>query len=309
MIAILLAALVLTAVSSGSETAFSSASRISAGASLREGRRRAASVLRLLENPELFLTTTLVGTNIGMVLSSSVAIALARRLGESWAEPATVAFMTIFVLVFAEFIPKQLSFIRRDTIVYAMAPVVMVMHVVLFPLIVLAKALSRVLVGGKRENRFIESREEVKSFLDSSGTDAGLRASRILDLASTTAELYMQDLRGFPSVTLDATCDHALSEVRREGSDFLLVWESDGSTLLGYVRTSVLVRQTDGWNLQRITEGLPYFDRSAVPGRLIFELRRVNSPAGVVLDSNGQPEGIVTIERVVDGILGYTSGS
>ena len=72
---------------------------------------------------------------------------------------------------------------------------------------------------------------------------------------------------------------------------------------------SVLVRQTGGWNLPRITEGLPYFDRSAVPGRLIFELRRVNSPAGVVLDSNGQPEGIVTIERVVDGILGYTSGN
>jgi CBS domain containing-hemolysin-like protein len=309
MIAILLAALLLTAFCSGSETAFSAASRIRAGVGRREGKHRSGTVLRLLESPELFLTTTLVGTNIGMVLASSVAIAMTRPLGETWTEPVTVGFMTIFILIFAEFIPKQLFFVRRDTIVYPLAPFLMILRGVFFPLLFLANGLARLIVGRKRDFRFIESREEVRSFLVSSGTAAGLSASRILDLGSATAELYMQELDDCPSVRLGAGYDKALSEVLRTGSEFLLVWESDGSTLLGYVRTSVLVRHSGPWNLQKVTEGLPYFERTAVPGRLIYELRRAKAPAGVVLDRNRQPEGIVTIERLVDGILGLSSGS
>jgi len=54
-----------------------------------------------------------------------------------------------------------------------------------------------------------------------------------------------------------------------------------------------------------MTEGLPYFELTAVPGRIIFELRRVKAPAGVVLGPTGQPEGIVTVDRVLDCILGY----
>ncbi len=306
MIAVLLAALLLTALCSGSETAFSAASRISAGAGKREGRRRAGTVLRLLESPELFLTTTLVGTNVGTVLASAIAIVLMRPVGETWTEPVTVGFMTIFILIFAEFIPKQLFFQRRDTIIYPLAPIVMILRGAFFPLIFLTSTLARLIVGRKRELRFIESREEVRSFLVSSGSVAGLSASRILDLGSATADLYMQEFDDFPSVRLGTGYDQVLSEVLRSGSDFLLVWETDGSTLLGYVRTSVLVRHSGPWNLQKVTEGLPYFERTSVPGRLIYDLRRVNSPAGVVLDQNGQPEGIVTIERVVDGILGYT---
>jgi len=82
--------------------------------------------------------------------------------------------------------------------VYPLAPVVMILHALFFPLIFLAGKLTRLISGSPSELRFIESREEVRSFLVSSGSTAGLSASRILDLGSATTELYEE--RTVPSV-------------------------------------------------------------------------------------------------------------
>lgn len=305
MAGILFAALVLTAICSGTETAFSSAGRIQAWSGKRDGRAWAGLVVRLLESPELFLTTTLVGTNVGTVLASVISISITRTIHVPWSESVTVILTALIILVFAEVIPKQLFFLSRDRIVYPLAPLVQTLRFLFLPLIFLVGFLSRLIVGKRGPSRFIESREEVKSFLISAGNTAGLKASRILDLASATAELYMEDPYSIPSVRLGTERGKVLSEVLRTDSEFLLVWETDGETLLGYVRSSELVRHTGSWNLSSMTEGLPYFELTAVPGRIIFELRRVNAPAGVILGPTGQPEGIVTVDRVLDCILGY----
>ena len=168
-----LAACLFTALCSGSETAFMSASKIRALGRHREGRRLSRTASELLAKPGVYLTATLVGTNVGMVLATNLASRLASRLEGGWAEPVFAAATAAFILVFAEVIPKRLAFEWRDSIVDCAAPFVLAVRTVLYPLYMVAGWIPRLVVRSREDPRYFESREEVRTYLASEGEDAG----------------------------------------------------------------------------------------------------------------------------------------
>ena len=93
-------------------------------------------------------------------------------------------------------------------------------------------------------------------------------------------------------------------EVNRIESDFFLVYEADGRTLRGYVKRAEIARQKGRWRLETLVDALPYFDRKEPLASVLYELRRVHAPAGVVLGPTGQPEGVITLSGAVSAILG-----
>ncbi len=88
-----LLAVILATFSSGAETAFSAASRIRALSRLREGRKWARLSLSFIENPRKYLTTTLVGTNVGIVLASIITSRFAEGTHIPWLEPVLIVFL------------------------------------------------------------------------------------------------------------------------------------------------------------------------------------------------------------------------
>ena len=92
---------------SGTETAMVSVDRARIKALAEQGSKRAALVNATLEAPEKFFSTTLLGTNISVVLSNAIATFLViRYLGEHY-EYVTILIMTPLVLVFGEIVPKS----------------------------------------------------------------------------------------------------------------------------------------------------------------------------------------------------------
>ena len=104
-IAILIIFLILSAFYSGAETAFVVANRIRCELLKRQGNRGAALAQQYLNHPERFIVTTLVGTNIAVVVSSSLAAVL---LAPILPEGTIVIVSTSFLLVFGEILPKNL---------------------------------------------------------------------------------------------------------------------------------------------------------------------------------------------------------
>jgi putative hemolysin len=293
----------LTALCSGSETAYSSASRIRALGRAREGRPGARRASKLMSKSELYLTTTLVGTNIGTVLASSLTARMASRIDSSLAGPAAALLTTLFLLVFAEVIPKQLAFVWRDRIVDALSLPILALRAVFYPLVAAAGAVPRLILRRKPASRFFESREEVRSLLVGEGEEAGEEAAKVLRLGSATAGDIARPLSNYPSAFVGDTRETVLAEALRSGSEFLTVFEHD-RRLLGMVRTSDILRQSGGWDLARMTEGLPYFDRKTVLGKALHGLKRAGAHAGVVLGTDGQPKGLLDADSVMDAVLG-----
>jgi hypothetical protein len=114
----------------------------------------------------------------------------------------------------------------------------------------------------------------------------------------------MRPVEGYPSVVLTQSREEVLAAAMECDSHVLLVFEPDRRTLLGAVKTATIVRHRGDWDLARLTEGLPYFQRREVLGQVLQRLRRAGAHAGVVIGRTGQPEGIIDSRSIVDAVLG-----
>jgi CBS domain containing-hemolysin-like protein len=296
--------LALSILGSGSEIAFSGASRIAAYARMRRGSGLAGMAVRIMSRPRYFLSTTLVATNVGNVLASTVGAGIGREAGGRMAETVSVVLTTVIILVAGEVMPKRLFFATRNRIVDGLSPVLTALRYLLYPVIIAAEWFSGLLTGGGGPSRFFESREEVRGMLAASGGARGEEASRMLEMATDTVYEHMVPLDSAPSIRTDQSRASLQRSARESSGPFLLVYEADGKTLLGYVRTHELLRLRGRQDPLSVTDPLPYFRQGTGAARAIFEMERVSSPAGVVLGKTGQPMGLLTVDSMVDAVLG-----
>jgi len=303
---LLLAALVLSFFASGTETAFSTASRIRAYSRLREGRRGAALTLSLLEHPSRFLTTILVANNVANVSAAALTTDFAQRTAP-WLAPILVGFITLFILIFTEILPKQLLLISRERVVGYLALPLMILRIILLPIIFLTESICHLLLGRKRSPDLFESKAEILALLSGSSEEVGRLAERALMLGSETAADAMRLLEGFPSTRAGATRRSILSRSIDSEFPFLLVRDKDGRTVRGFVDTSTAAGSADILEDESIM-GLPYFDESDDLMSVISGLSMTGAPAGMVIGSDGQPAGIVILDDIVDLLLGKSGG-
>ncbi len=250
-IIVYLLACALAAFCSGTETAFSAAGRIRIAAKGRRGK----PALWFLNRPARYLVTTLVGTNVGVVLASSIGHGWGAGRGELW-EYISAFFTAVFLLVFAEVIPKQLSLFRSDTTAVLSAVPLRIIRYLLFPLIVLASSVSGLIAGRDKRGRFFESRKEVRGLLVSSGGEQGRLAAAVLAMSEAPFEEYSIPLNECPSVKTSAERNEAVGVLLDSGEGFLLVWEKKGSALAGIVRGTDLVRWDGTGAITRLSHPL-----------------------------------------------------
>ncbi|MCK5786581.1 MAG: DUF21 domain-containing protein [Candidatus Sabulitectum sp.] len=300
MISVLLflGACTLAAFCSGSETALSAAGRIQVAARGKRGAR----TLWFLEKPSRYLATTLVGTNVGVVLTSSISHRWGVELGGGW--EIVFAFGTaLFLLLFAEIIPKQLALFRSNRLSVAAAPFLYFFRMIMYPLIAAASGISTVVAGSGSGERFFESRTEVKSLLLSSGGRKGRLASSVLTMADSSVSNYSIKLEDFPGVDSGVSRSRALEVLLGSGENLLLVWEEVGVTLVGAVKSSTLVRWNGEGSITRISAGLPYVDGQTSPLKVLSELWRSATGAAVLLDNNRQPVNLITSEMILSHLV------
>ncbi|MDP6966352.1 MAG: DUF21 domain-containing protein, partial [Candidatus Marinimicrobia bacterium] len=145
-----LVGLILSAFFSGSEIAFIQANPIQVEVWQKQGRKAAAQTSRLMADPERYLTTVLIGTNLANVVTSSYATITFISYGvpQGW----TVILIAVIILLFGEILPK--SFFRENATALAVeiTPLMRFMEILITPFIRLVKAYSRIL---SRENSLL----------------------------------------------------------------------------------------------------------------------------------------------------------
>ena len=292
------AASILAAFCSGSETAFSAAGRIQIAARGKKGSR----ALWFMDKPSRYLATTLVGTNIGVVLTASISHGWGAELGGSW--EVVFGFGTaLFLLVFSEITPKQLALFRSNRLSVASASPLYLFRILMYPLIAAASAISNLVAGSGATGRFFESREEVRGLLLSSGGRRGRQASSVLSMAEVAVGSYSRELTDFPGVDSGVDKEQAVKVLMDSGENLVLIWEEVGVTLIGAVKRSSLVRWNGEGSITRISVGLPYYDSRTAPLKVLSELWRSGARAAVLLDDNRQPVKLVTAEMILTHLI------
>jgi len=175
-IILLAVCLVLSALFSGSETAFIALSRVRLMQLLKAGKPGARRVSRLIERPEKLLATVLLGNNLVNTAAAALATALAISVIDNSSLAVLVAILgvTLMLLMFGETLPKTIAWRRAEVVAFGVARILVVVGWVLAPAVSILQCFSLLVhrAFGVTEAHPEVTEEEIRTMI-SLGAEAG----------------------------------------------------------------------------------------------------------------------------------------
>jgi len=306
---------VLSAFFSGSETAFMALDRLRLKHLAEKDRRGAKSLEILLEQPDRLLGTILVGNNLVNIAATVVATGFFVQLYGEQGEYLTVLLLTPFLLIFSEVCPKTYAAGFAERIAFlALPPIRFVMRVlapVVWVVILISRFINRLLGGGATPASI--SLDEIRTAI-SVGQRAGLVAKekhrmllRVFELSETCVRDVMIPRTEIIGLEVGTSFEQAMELARAASCSRFPVFEGSLDRIIGIIHSKDILRFVDSPEKFSLREAarLPYYVPESMPiESLLHSLRRRRVHLAVVVDEYGGVEGIITLEDVLEEIVG-----
>jgi len=310
------ACLVVTMFFSAAEMAFIAANRLRLRHLAEEGNTIAARYLEAFRHPERSLSTAMMGVTIAHIVAASVATwALLGVVGSMAAAVVVTLALTPIMLVFGEIIPKAVAREWATSLILWLYRPLTWTSVMLAPFVALAHAVVSAVLrpfgAGSADTRQFVSREELKALLQLEPGEADVTTQeaemidKIFDLGDTTVREIMVPLVEVAMLSADANPADAIARIRERGFSRLPIYEQRETNVVGVVTAmDLLVR---GAETRRLSELMrqPYFvPETKRIDDLLREMQRHRIHLAIVVDEYGGSTGIVTLEDIVEQIVG-----
>ena len=309
----------LSAFFSSSETGMMSINRYRLNHQANSGDSRARRVLRLLARPDRLIGVILIGNNLVNNLAAAIATVIAIGFfGEVTGAAVGPLVLTIVLLIFSEVSPKTYAAIKPERIAYPASLLLEPLLKLLYPLVWLVNAISNNLlrlVGIKS----IESgggsltRDELRTVVHEAGPMIPHRHQAmllsILDLENVTVNDIMVPRHEVVGIDLDDSLESILEQVRSSQYTRLPVYKGDINNIIGMLHLRNAARflsaeeVTKAAIVQEARE--PYFIPESTPLHTqLLNFQKQKRRIGVVVDEYGDMEGLVTLEDILEEIVG-----
>jgi CBS domain containing-hemolysin-like protein len=308
--------MLLSAFFAGSETAVVSCSKVRLHSRARQGSWRARLLEKLLRTPEYFFSIVLVGNNMAVISCTALATGLAVRLFGDSGGAIAVVVMTPLMLIFGEVIPKSAFLYHADEVSIKVAPVLRAMSIILFPLVLPATLLARMmsrLAGAERGKLDMLGSREDLIFLYRRGKverDVEEREWRMIDgvfsFGTRRARELMIPMENVISFPVTASVDEVIEEANRHTySRFPLVSPNDGS-VVGIISLFDLLGLDGGERLATVMHKPLKVSEDESAERLLISLK--DEPLHFAVVTTGdKARGIITLENILESIVGDIS--
>ncbi len=297
----------------GSETSFVSSNRFRVR-SLAKRRAKGASIAqKLLENPATLLSVTLVGTNILVVLSSSLATALLVDALGPYAVVVSTLAMTAVILIFGEIIPKALARTDPEAFLLRAAPGLGAAYLLLYPIARVTSFIASVFVTkASGEKAGIVTRDEIRALVkevaqSGYGYSTQGYAHRVLDLSRMKVTGVMVPMDEVVCIDEKSPVNEALAAASRSGHSRYPVYRKAPDNIVGILNLKHLLGAPDDSEVRMFVQSAHFIPETKTVKAAIGEMRGDLRHMGVVTDEYGRPIGIVTFEDLVEEIMGEIS--
>lgn len=313
-IIIIVACLIMSAFFSSTETAFSSLNRIRVKSLAEKGDKRAALVLRLSDQYDKLLSTILIGNNIVNIASASVATVLfIRWVGEETGPSLSTIVTTVIVLIFGEISPKTLAKESPELFARFSAPIIQVLIYILTPINFLfvqwKKLLS--LVFKTSEDTSI-SEEELLTMVDEAESEGGIdeQEGDLIRSAIEFSDVEVVEIFT-PRVNIvgisEDTDNQTIAQLFKEtGFSRLPVYRNSIDNIVGIIHEKDFYNEVAPSNrsIDVIVKPPIFVAKTMKIGELLKMLQKSKSHIAVVADEYGGTLGIVTLEDVLEELVG-----
>ena len=311
---IIILCVVMSAYFSATETAFSSLNRIRIKNMADKGNKRAALVAKLSDQYDSMLSTILIGNNIVNIGCSSLATVLCLKwLGEDMGPSISTIATTVVVLIFGEISPKSIAKESPEKFAMFSAPILKVLMVILTPFNYLfglwKKLLSKIIKSD--EDRGI-TEEEILTIVEEATQGGGIdeEEGSLIRSAIEFREMEAVDILT-PRIDVEGVEIHATKEQIAEvftetGYSRLPVYEDSIDHIVGIIYHKDFhnyVYHTEQ-EISSIIRPVRFITKTRKISDLLKELQQEKSHIAVVLDEFGGTVGIVTMEDILEEIVG-----
>lgn len=306
---------VFSAFFSGSETALMAIDRLRVRYLAEKGRPGARRLEQLLEKPERLLSAILIGNNLVNIMVSVFAAALLIELFGGRGELMTILILTPILLIFAEILPKTLAATYPEPVAFAVLHPIRLIMWLLKPVVGVIGGLSRFfarLFRGEVDRPLI-SEDEIRSIIEfgeQSGvvhTEKRRMLHGVFDLAAMRVRDVMVPRTEVVGIEVSTPYSEVIGLCATARHSRFPVYDGDLDRVVGIIHSKDVLSYIDrpsDFSLRAVARP-PYFVPEAKPiESLLQAFRRKHLHLAVVVDEYGGVEGIVTLEDIVEEIVG-----
>jgi len=309
---------ILSGLTSATETAIISVNRIKVKQKAEEGSSSAQILEKLLSHPGRFLGTVLFLNNLINIGAASLATSFAGRLGLPAPTAIATGVMTFIILVFGELTPKTLAVQKADSLALTLAKPLNIIDKILYPfirgLIIITNVILRIFGVKTMRQGPLVTEEEIRTMV-SVGQEEGVIQEQerkmidsIFEFGDTIVKEIMVPRMDMVAVEKNAPISKILSMVLHEGFSRIPIYDKsiDNVTGIVYAR-DLLIHYSKGKpkiTVAKIICPAFYVPETKKVIDLLKELQRRKTHMAIVVDEYGGTAGLVTIEDMLEEIVG-----
>ncbi|MEE2877033.1 MAG: hemolysin family protein [Candidatus Neomarinimicrobiota bacterium] len=307
--AIALFGLVLSAFFSGTEIAFLQANPVQLAVWREGGNKTAHRTEMLLAEPDRYLTTVLVGTNLTNVLTSSYATIVLSRMGLP--EMFIILILGSVILLFGEVLPKIFARDNASSMAVLATPFLKSSELLLAPLIWLARAYASRFPNGdddKRRSADFLARDELRILFGEAYVGEDLEAeekkviTNIFEFGSQPVKAAMTPRADIIGIDESASIDDTMKLMESTGLSKLVLFNDSLDNIRGIVFLHDLI--SGGGKLANLARRPLFISESMTASEALSELRGYRSTIAMVVALDGKTSGLVTVEDLIEELFG-----
>jgi len=316
-ISVIIFLIILSAFFSSSETALTAVSEARIHELALQGSKRAIIIEKILIKKEKMISTLLVGNNLVNVIASVYATSFALNFFAEFGLIFVTIVMTIILVIFAEVIPKTYAFSHADKMALAVAPIINIIILVLTPATFITERFAKVVSGPIIDDDEAKT-EELRGMIrlhagnESKAKERGKMMSSMLDMDAVTIEAVMTHRGAVTMIDSKSVPESIFKVVGESPFTRIPIYSGSPDNIIGIIHAKELFRSLRRRNFKNLeilnlTELMiqPYFapETTLLFDQLeIFRARREHF--AVVVDEYGDFRGIVTLEDILEEIVG-----
>ena len=305
----------LSAFFSSAETSMTTVNKIRIQSLADQGDKQASILLTVIEDSGKLLSTILIGNNIVNISASSLATTLTMRLFGNAAVSISTGIITLLVLIFGEITPKTMASLHAEKMALSYARIIHFLMFLLTPVIFLVNKMAKGVLTLLRVDDSVKestiTEHELRTLVNVGHKEGVIETEErqmiynVFDFGDSQAQDVMVPRIDVTFADVNSSYEDLIQLFREEKHTRFPVFEETTDNIIGIINVKdLLLTDQKDFTLRKILREAYFTYEYKKTSELLMEMKEHSVSFAVVLDEYGATSGIVTLEDLVEEIVG-----
>ena len=281
-----------------------------------EGKKGSKALHKLKMNPSWMMSSVNLGNNLVNVGASALATTVAMRLFGNDGLGIAVGIMTFLILVFGEITPKTYCNANSTKVALRCAPILLVFSYVFYPVVKFFETITNgvVRITGSSQTPPPITEDEIKGVIDQGLEENALEKEEMelvhgaLKFDDTVIRSVMTPRTKMFVLNSKMLLFEALPQINQRGHSRIPIFGDTSDDIVGFIHVSDVLKELEKDNkmvsLEQIARKAVFVSQEKMVSSMLKEMKGRKTHMAIVVDEHGGVEGLVTLEDLLEEIVG-----